>query len=141
MSTGPLPTRLVLLADLPSLCPGEKVRFLGCVTGYSALTGALTLQHAYPCTPAKPCPTAIVDVNLLLSTLKGTDTQVGAWVNVMGYVQHLTGEGGVKGQEKRSGRRSAKVQAMMLWSAGGVKLGEYEKAVEMRKSAAMGQKR
>lgn len=29
VSNGPVPTRLALLSDLPSLSPGSKVRFLG----------------------------------------------------------------------------------------------------------------
>ena len=43
--------------------------------------------------------------------MKTPDTQRGEWVNVVGFV------GGVKGQ------------AVMLWSAGDVKLGQYEKTV------------
>ncbi|KAI4121820.1 MAG: hypothetical protein LQ338_006152 [Usnochroma carphineum] len=136
MSTSPLPTRLIFLSDLPSLSEGEKVRFLGCVTAYSTLTGVLTLQHAYPSVPGKSCPAAGVDVNLLHSTLKSTDTQVGEWVNVIGYVQDFEGgsggNGGGKGKRGR-GEKVGRVQAVMLWSADGVKLGEYEKTVEMRK--------
>ena len=74
-----------------------------------------------------------MDVNLLVSTLKGPDTQVGAWVNVMGYVQESRG-----GKGQWTGMGPVKVQAVMLWSAGGVKLGAYENAVEMRKNIGMG---
>ena len=138
MSSAPLPTRLVFLNDLSTLAPGEKVRFLGCVTEYNISTGTLTLQHAYPSSSGNGCFTANVDVNLLLSTLKSTDTQVGEWVNVMGYVQAPQEKGKSRdGNGLRGGNvggKSVKVQAVMLWSAGAIKLVEYEKAVEMRKS-------
>ncbi|KAL9000520.1 MAG: hypothetical protein Q9169_000813 [Polycauliona sp. 2 TL-2023] len=101
MSNGPLPTRLILLSDLPTCAHGEK---------------------------------------LLLETLTWTDTQVGEWVNVMGYVQSPEeGKGGKANRAKHGGgkdggeRKVIKFQAVMLWSAGGINLWEYEKALEMRK--------
>ncbi|KAL8693580.1 MAG: hypothetical protein Q9218_001622 [Villophora microphyllina] len=120
MSNGPLPTRLVSLNELPALDHGEK--------------------HAYP-SGQPTVTTAAVDVNLLLSTLKHTDTQVGEWLNVIGYVQAEDGTGkrdrrDMGGQVGFRGN-VAKVQAVMLWSAGGVRIGEYEKALEMRKGAGI----
>ncbi|KAL8939143.1 MAG: hypothetical protein Q9211_002879 [Gyalolechia sp. 1 TL-2023] len=143
MSSAPLPTRLVLLSDLPALPAGEKVRLLGCVTGYDISTGTLTLKHAYPSSSATDCPTVDVDVNLLLSTLKSTDTQIGEWVNLMGYIQ-TSEDGGKKRNRSRAGNGSGqggivRLQAVMLWSAGSVKLGEYAEAVEMRKGVGMGE--
>ena len=93
-------------------------------------------------------------MNLLLENLKSTDTQVGEWLNVTGYVQHgkdnstkvqTSHVGGVqnytasraKGVERRSAKPKANrvnVQAMMLWSAGGVNLGDYERSVECRRN-------
>lgn len=92
-------------------------------------------------------------MELLLDSLKSTDTQVGEWVNVTGYVQHAKiipakiQNGDVDGNQKHTatlgsndeGRTSKQiinevhVQAVMLWSAGSVRLGEYEKALESRK--------
>ena len=76
-----------------------------------------------------------MDVKILLETLKTTDTQIGEWVNVMGYVEGH--DKGSKPGKERVGRRMdvgfAKVQAIMLWSAGSVNLGEYEQAVSERK--------
>ncbi|KAL8906779.1 MAG: hypothetical protein Q9207_001834 [Kuettlingeria erythrocarpa] len=159
MSTAPLPTRLVFLSDLSTISTGEKVRFLGCVTKYSTVTGRITLQHAYPSplSTQHSCPTAAVDVNLLLSTLKNTDTQVGEWVNVIGYVQGFVDDGdtkekmkwrpgaaadagaGLKSAEKvRQQARIMGVQAVMFWSARGVRLSEYEQVVEMRKKTDTG---
>lgn len=137
MSNGPLPTNLVFLSSLPTVPTGSKVRFIGCVTHYNLSRGTLTLQHAYPPPPATN-PVALVDVNLLLEGLKREDTSVGAWVNVMGYV-----EGVVNGKANSNGKRDVgmdismgvegvRVKAIMMWSAGGLKLGEYEKVLEER---------
>ncbi|KAL8782216.1 MAG: hypothetical protein Q9213_005582 [Squamulea squamosa] len=141
MSSGPLPTRLIFLSDLPTCSRDEKVRFLGCVSNYNVSTATLNLQHAYPASSSNAHVTAAVDVNIVLERLKHTDTQVGEWVNVMGYVQGVEEQrGGNKGVKYGNGKRVSegkvvRVQAVMLWSAGGVKVWEYEKALEMRKQA------
>ena len=75
-------------------------------------------------------------MNLLLETLKREDTVVGAWVNIIGYTEGVVKEGKRKdGGLKRAvdGRlQYVNVQAIMLWSAGGVKIGEYETALTGR---------
>ncbi|MCJ1265652.1 hypothetical protein MMC22_005532 [Lobaria immixta] len=139
-ANGPLPTTLVFLHDLPSLPRGAKVRFLGCVTGYTTKTGILALQHPYPPPPHRSL-TAWVDVNLLLSTLKTTDTQRGEWVNIVGYVQGRTTNLRPESRARKSRPDEVvgvKVQAIMLWSAGDVTLGEYEKALVERKHIQQG---
>ena len=83
----------------------------------------------------------MVDLKLVMETLRSTDTRVGEWVNVVGYVEadnvKLDKEvrggsrewrgGDIEGQDGEMAR--PKVQAVMLWSAGGVKLADYERAV------------
>ncbi|KAI4122330.1 MAG: hypothetical protein LQ347_006539 [Umbilicaria vellea] len=140
MSSAPLPTRLIFLSELKQQPPGAKVRFLGCVTKYSTTSGCVTLQHVFPESLAPPV-IAVVDVNLLLSTLKSTDTQVGEWVNVIGYLessnedcdarrQQLHGESAQQqgGNEAARRTRVYRVQAVMLWSAGAVRIADYERA-------------
>ena len=147
MNNGPLPTRLVFLSDLPTQSHGNKVRFLGCVTRYALSTGVLDLRHAYHPPPKTPT-IALVDVNVILEGLNTEDTQVGAWINVVGYVEEvLKGGKGAEGQQqekigrnRKNGERveeeprvvRVRVQAIMLWSAGGVKIGEYERTLEER---------
>jgi len=121
VSQGPIPSRLVLLSGLANVPIAEKVRFLGCVTNYSTTSGTLTLEHDFP---KGNMVRAIVDVGLLLNTLKANDTQVGEWVHVIGYVT----------DEQRKTRNpmstaSSSVQAIVLWSAGPVKLHNYEKSL------------
>lgn len=85
---------------------------------------------------------------MILEGLEREDTQVGAWVNVLGYVEGVLEEGkrergqgkGKTGLAKRKGDRiregprvgRVRVRAVMLWSAGGVKIGEYERTLEER---------
>ena len=125
MSNGPLATTLTFLSSLPTFPLNSKVRFLGCVTHYALSSGTLTLQHAYPTSTVEKV-VALVDVNLLLAGLKREDMQLGAWVNVMGYVEKVIG---VKGEGECV---KVRVKAVMLWSAGGVKVGEYERILEQR---------
>ena len=106
------------------------------VTKYTSSTATLTLHHNYPTVSASPTSVASVDVNLLLSTLKPTDTQVGEWVNVIGYITSQPTR--TAKTEPRSASEALKwakvfVQAVMLWSAGSIKLGEYERVLAERK--------
>jgi len=139
MSNGPLASTLVFLSSLPSVPAGSKVRFFGCVTHYALSSGTLTLQHAYPSPPTINA-IALVDVTLLLEGLKREDIEVGAWVNVIGYVEDVVKDAGRKmngkrkeeGQVEAGGPVKVRVKAVMLWSAGGVKVGEYERVLEER---------
>lgn len=141
MTAGPLPTTLTFLSSLPSIPAGQKVRFLGCVTHYALSSGNLSLQHAYPSTQA--CNNiALVDVNLLLEGLKREDMQVGTWVNVVGYVEGRVKGRGENGAVGEGGGREVvkvRVKAVMLWSAGGVEIGKYERALEGRLRATKGE--
>ena len=93
------------------------------VTNYSTQTGEITLQNKSPSSLDK---LTNVDVNLLLETLKTSDTRIGEWVNVIGYV--------TKQESKKSnhGTRTVEftsIQAIVYWSAGSLKVDEYEEVV------------
>ena len=93
-----------------------------------------------------------MDVNLLLESMKSSDTMVGGWVNVMGYIGRgdsnlqattetvrdrrlkVPSKGNQQNLPKSSSAmQDVRVQAVMLWSAGAIKLGEYEQNLEDRK--------
>lgn len=98
------------------------------VTAYCTKTGVLTLQHDHP---PKNLARAMVDVGLLLNSLASNETQIGEWVNVMGYVtsclnQQLKGPGG-------SGNREINIQAIVLWSAKAFDLQGYERSLDEKK--------
>ena len=143
MSNGPLPTTITFLTHLPTHPQGTKVRFLGCVTKYDLSTGVLELQHAYP-TTFDTTVVALVDVNLLLENLKREDIVVGAWLNIVGYIEEIMNKrekvrvfDGNMGQGRIPRVNLVKVQAIMLWSAGSVKIGEYERALIERLDLAV----
>ncbi|OJD34811.1 telomere length regulation ten1 [Diplodia corticola] len=148
---GPPPSRLVFLSDLKRMDVGDKARFLGCVDGYDARTGTLTLKHAYP---AKPSVVARVNIDHVLESVKCNDLEIGAWLNIIGYVQSPPQTASLSSTVPRASRsnppppkRRAKkaqrekladgvyVQAIMLWAAGDIKLEDYEEAVKARKEA------
>ena len=69
-----------------------------------------------------------MNVDVIVETMKREDLEVGAWVNVAGYVQGC----------KRKARQDVllvEVQAVMVWGARNVRLGQYEKAVAERLGA------
>jgi hypothetical protein len=99
------------------------------VTNYSTKTSTLTLEHNYP---RGSKIKAIVDVELLVNTLKSGDTQIGEWVNVIGYIQDSQ-------QQKPSKHPNElhlgiRVQAIVLWSSGPLKLDGYEKSLDQQRS-------
>ena len=137
MSNGPLPTTITFLTHLPTHPQGTKVRFLGCVTKYDLSTGVLELQHAYP-SAFDITVIALVDVNLLLEILRREDIVVGAWVNIVGYVEETVNKREkVRGQGGIPRVYLVKVQAIMLWSAGSINIGEYESSLTERLESAV----
>ena len=105
------------------------------VTEYVTSSGTLKLQHAHNATDSKASSAivALVDIELLLETIKATDMHVGAWVNVIGYVdagarvsRRVAGTGKDQGID-------VKIQAVMLWSAGSIRIGDYEQALQGRR--------
>jgi hypothetical protein len=123
---GPRPTSRVFLSELPSLPLHSKVRFLGCVTRYDISTGCLILEHGYP-TNLKPPATIPVDINLLLETIKGDEIQVGAWLNVLGYVREQAPQQNDSRALVPETEVSIYIEAVMVFSAGAIHVGDYER--------------
>ncbi|TAQ91447.1 hypothetical protein B7494_g181 [Chlorociboria aeruginascens] len=94
------------------------------VTRYSSMSAILTLEHNYP---KGNNSRAMVNVELLLSTLKSNETQIGEWVNVIGYIaaQQLSSLSEV--------RSEVAIQAIVLWSAGPLQLDGYERNLDQQK--------
>ncbi|OCK83202.1 hypothetical protein K432DRAFT_291600 [Lepidopterella palustris CBS 459.81] len=135
---GPLPSRLVFLSDLVGLKQGEKVRFLGCVDDYTVSSATLTLKHQHPSSP--PPTVAHVNIEHVLESVKSTELEVGAWVNIIGTITtgpvtlSASGPQSRRQTNQASGMvRRVHVQALVLWSAGSLKVDAYEKALEQRK--------
>ncbi|KAI0446953.1 CST complex subunit Ten1 [Xylaria telfairii] len=157
MSNGPLPSERCLLSTLCNKQIGDKVRFLGCiqgafarptcndeargptsrvvaVTGYSAHHARVTLKHSYP--KENSHVEALVDVKLLLETLKAEQTDPGQWVHVIGYLTFVDPASPATAADSRHSSTSTTatttrvgVQALFLWIARGLDLGTYEKSM------------
>lgn len=83
-------------------------------------TATLRLKHDYP--TGGSATVANVDIVHVLERIKSHEMEVGAWINVIGYVE-------------RRKEKGVFVQAITVWGAGNVDLGAYEKSVEARKAA------
>lgn len=101
------------------------------VTSYTISTATLTLGHSFL---QGTNVSALVDVKLLLETLKSEQTRVGEWVNVIGYVTPEP----ARRKSKRADNEAAKVhiQALMLWPAGPLDVQRYDKHVGLEERAS-----
>ncbi|KAI2779691.1 CST complex subunit Ten1 [Daldinia loculata] len=121
MSYGPLPSIRCLLSHLSKRHVGDKVRFLGCVTGYSTHSATLTLQHEYP----KGTKTRVgADVTLLLQNLNSEQTDIGQWVHVIGYITSI--DRTFAKATVRSHTENIGVQVLVLWTARDIDISSYE---------------
>lgn len=77
-----------------------------------------------------------VNVGHILDALNVELTQVGAWVNVVGYVQQNSiGVFRPKPSKDSPRHPTSCVDAILVWSAGAIKLDEYEAAVRNLQSS------
>jgi hypothetical protein len=74
---------------------------------------------------------ALVDIELVLESIKSFETRIGEWVNVMGYVGASKQ---VPSNLLNEVQSEVRIQAILLWSAGPVKIDRYEDSLEQRKA-------
>ncbi|KAI1800587.1 CST complex subunit Ten1 [Daldinia bambusicola] len=121
MSHGPLPSVRCLLSHLSTKHVGDKVRFLGCVTGYSTRSATLSLEHEYPKgTKAR----VSVDVTLLLENLNSEQTDIGQWVHIIGYITSI--DKSLVKTTAGSNTENIGVQALVLWISRDLDISSYE---------------
>ncbi|KAI5274336.1 hypothetical protein E4T47_02557 [Aureobasidium subglaciale] len=87
---------------------------------YDEATAILSLFHNFP-TP-QDRQIAQVDISQLLDTIDRQLLQIGAWINVIGYVTPSTSTNRIQ------------VQAVIIWSAGAINLQQYETALVSRQT-------
>lgn len=80
----------------------------------------LSLFHDFP--PSQTRHTVQIDISQLLDTIQHQDLQLGAWLNVIGYITSSTS------------RSRSKIQAILVWSAGAINLQQYETALVSRQT-------
>ncbi|KAJ5085387.1 hypothetical protein N7532_010158 [Penicillium argentinense] len=150
----PRPSVFCFISDLSTIINHAKVRFLGCVSRYDSLAGDLYLEHNYPQGPA-PFPSIRVHIAPIIEDVDPELLEVGTWVNVVGYVRNqdefisyivdLAARGEALDDDRwlqydnhgfwddvnpwtdSVDGRPVFVDAMLVWSAGAVNLGEYER--------------
>ncbi|KAJ5122638.1 uncharacterized protein N7443_002740 [Penicillium atrosanguineum] len=135
--SGPRPSIRAFLCELPCLPADSKIRFLGCVRQYNVNTGHLVLEHNYPRNREEPIIVS-VDINAVLEDLTSEELRVGSWLNVLGYVRDTTPPTASFSTQQSSQRpnetpptkfppRPVYIEAVMVFSAGAIALGEYER--------------
>lgn len=95
------------------------------MTGYSTKAAVLTLEHNHP--PGNQIK-AMVDIGLLVETLKSRETQIGEWINVIGYI--VSPQMSPRHSVAVMKATAVSVQALVLWSSGPLKLHVYEQHLE-----------
>lgn len=99
--------------------------------------GHLTLEHNYPRNKSDP-HTVSVDINAVLGNLRWEDLRVGSWLNVLGYIRESAPQTPSFSSSQQSSQQSSEqparvprrpvyVEAMMVFPAGAIALGEYER--------------
>ena len=90
----------------------------------------MVLEHNYPRLkkPRDNPPSIAVDVNAILETMTWEELCVGAWINVIGYVRKSPAAAWVKevASAHASMPESVHVDAVIVFPAGPIDLGEYE---------------
>lgn len=67
-----------------------------------------------------------VDVKLLLQTLKTSQTDIGCWVNIIGYVTSI--EPKLAKSVKGGSAATVGVQALLVWTAIDLDISAYERS-------------
>jgi hypothetical protein len=105
------------------------------VEQYVVSTGTLVLKHNHP--PSREPAIAYVNVDIILETLKSTSLEIGAWVNVVGYITRKASppsspNNAAEEPASKADPNTVYVQAIILWDAGNIKLDAYERALQGR---------
>lgn len=110
---------------------------------YLVAEGHLVLEHHYPRGRSEPS-TVSVDINDVVESMNSEQLRVGAWLNVLGYIRDATTpassftssqmESQLESSQSFSLVAPAKlpprpvyVEAVMVFSAGAIAVGEYER--------------
>jgi hypothetical protein len=109
------------------------------VRNYTIATGHLVLEHNYPRNKAE-FGSVSVDINAVLEDLTAEELRVGTWLNVLGYVRESLpppSSFSSTPESKQSSdtttgpvtvpSREVHVEAVMVFPAGAIALGEYER--------------
>jgi len=94
----------------------------------------VSLKHDYPSSSTPVV--AEVHLDHVLESITPTTTQIGTWLNVVGFINR-DGREDAQAAPNKGGRPMlmvVTVDAVLVWDAGNIKLDTYERALEARKS-------
>lgn len=130
--------RLLLFDQIQLQEPGAKIRVLACVHEYLIDSATLVLKGEYT-TASSHEPTAFARIDNVLESIKGEVLQVGAWVNIVGYVRPNTQVPPASKKRERSSKalKVPTVEVLMIWSAGSINLMKYRSAILSTQSTSM----
>ena len=131
MTNAPVASTIVFIHQVPDQPSLSKVRLLGCVIDYDETNGTVLAEHK-PLTIAHPLTIrALVDVKLVLESTKPSCLTRGTWVNVIGYVQEhfKPARSHAKNSRRNAVVEIPRVQAVLMWDAGAVRLDKYEQTL------------
>lgn len=117
--------------------PGTKIRVLGCVHQYMIDSGTLVLKGEYAATGSKDL-TIFAGIDNVLESVNHELLQIGSWVNIVGYVRPQT-QVAVPSKKRRKSNKTVSiptVEVYLLWSAGAIKLIDYQSAVRSFQSTS-----
>lgn len=132
----------MLLEQVHVQNPGTKIRVLGCVHEYKVDSGTLVLRAEYAANAARNL-TVFAGIGNVLESVKSELLQVGAWVNIVGYVKPHTQVSATLSRRRRSSSSSSRilsiptVEVLMIWSAGAIELSGYQSAVRSFQSTSL----
>ncbi len=98
---------------------------------YDPSSGSVGLKHNYPSSSTPVV--AEVHLDHVLENITPTTTQIGTWLNVIGFMSRDK-DTGHKGLHASSPLKVVTIDAVVVWDAGSIKLDAYEKALEARKA-------
>jgi hypothetical protein len=151
-TNGPVASKFVFLKDVATLPPNTKVRLLGwyaspgvesslatnsrsSIVDHDTAKGQIILEHAYP-KNAKPSPHMLVDIDLVLESIEPSILSTGSWINVIGYTRSTQrGVRKSKAKLRQPEDESSFLQAVLVWTAGALKITDYEITLEEQRSA------
>ncbi|KIW61456.1 hypothetical protein PV05_01576 [Exophiala xenobiotica] len=134
-TNGPAASKFVFLKDIASLPPNTKVRLIGCIVDYDIARGQIVLEHAYP-KNIQPISRVLVDIDLVLETTEPSTLITGSWINVIGYTRRTRlNIRKSKAQLRQPVNESSSLQAVLIWTAGALKITDYEITLEEQRSA------
>lgn len=109
------------------------------MTSYSSASGILTLQQHVQAHDSRSV-VALVDVALVLRTLKSDQVRIGEWVNVIGYVTAVNPLPARKGSMRENetfrarDETQVRIRALLIWSSGPVDTQRYNESVDALKA-------